>query len=281
MMKIGWIGMGKMGVPMSEKILRAGHDLLVYNRTKEKAKPLIDQGAQFIDSLGSMLEKVEVIFVMISDDDAVEEIFTGDNGLLSSSASGKVIVNMSTITPEMSKKMAERCKAQQLEYIDAPVSGSVKQAEEASLVIIAGGDEDVVDQVRPLLEKIGKAVVYIGEVGTGNAAKLAVNTFLGIVTQGLAETIKFSKSMGVDAATFLNILKAGALGSPYLNIKSDAVLNDNYKAAFTLDHLAKDLRYAKGSGLKGKVGLATHDTFQEAVKEFGDEDVMAILKHLK
>ncbi|UII27476.1 NAD(P)-dependent oxidoreductase [Fulvivirga maritima] len=280
-MKIGWIGLGKMGVPMSEKILNASHDLWVYNRTEEKAKPLVDQGAEFISSPKDMLEQVEVVFVMISDDAAVEEVFAGENGLLSASASGKVIINMSTITPEMSKQMAEKCEAQQLEYIDAPVSGSVKQAKEASLVIIAGGKEKTVDQMKPLLEKIGKAVVYIGEVGTGNAAKLAVNAFLGIVTQGLAETIRFSESMGVDKAVFLNILKSGALGSPYVHIKSEAVLNDNYKAAFTLDHLAKDLRYAKSSGLNGKVGLATHDTFQEAISEFGEEDVMAVLKYLK
>ena len=280
-MKLGWIGLGKMGVPMSEKLINAGHDLIVYNRTADKMKSLTDQGAGTASSPADLLDQSDVVFLMISDDAAVEDVFTGEDGLLKSSAEGKVVINMSTITPDMSKAMAEKCEAKGIDYVDAPVSGSVKQAQEATLVIIAGGKQDVVEKVKPQLELIGKAVVYIGEIGTGNAAKLAVNTFLGIVTQGLAETIEFSKSMGVKTEDFLSILNNSALGSPYIKIKSDAVLQENYNAAFTLEHLSKDLRYAKASGLQGKTGLDTHDSFQDARAAYGDEDVMAIIKHLQ
>ncbi len=279
--KIGWIGLGKMGKPMSEKLLKAGHKLSVYNRTAKKEAPLEKDGASTASNPRQLVEECDIVFLMVSDDDAVREIFTSEEGILAGEVQGKIIVNMSTVSPEVSKEMASGLEEKKAKYVDAPVSGSVKQAEEASLVIIAGGKKEVIDEVKPLLEQIGKAVIYIGDTGHGNAAKLAVNTFLGIVTQGLAEVAQFSEQMGVEKSALFEIINNSALGSSFVKLKGNSILNKDYDAAFTLTHLTKDLRLAKESGLDFPLGNTAYETFKNAEADLGDEDVIAIIKKLK
>lgn len=278
--KIGWIGLGKMGKPMSEKLIRAGYPVKVYNRTKDKEIPLKKEGAETASSPKELFEQVDIVFLMVSDDDAIKDLFSGENGLLKADVSEKIIVNMSTVSPEISREMTEALSKKGNHYVDAPVSGSVKQAEEASLVIIAGGEKPIVEKVRQLLETIGKKMVYIGDAGTGNLTKLAVNTFLGIVTQGLAEVIHFSQAKGVNTEDLLEIINNSALGSPFIKIKGDAVLQDNYQAAFTLNHLTKDLRLATEAGMDTPLGRAAYETFKKAEHDLGKEDVIAIIKKL-
>lgn len=279
-MNIGWIGLGKMGVPMSRQLLKAGHSLAVYNRTTGKEKPLIEQGATSASSPKEILEQNEVVFLMISDDAAVRDVFTGNRGLLSAEASGKVIVNMSTVSPGISREMEKECNRMGNDYLDAPVSGSVPQAEGQELAIIVGGKRSAFEKVKPMLEQLGKSTLHVGNCGTGNATKLAVNTFLGIITEGLAEVINFADQIGVDGEDLMSVINSSSLGSPFVKMKGDAVLQQNYHAAFTLAHLAKDLRLAKGSGLDATVANKVHDLFQEAEPDLGDEDVIAIIKHL-
>lgn len=279
-MQLGWIGLGKMGKPMSEKLIKAGYSLSVYNRSKEKEGPLKKEGATTASSPKELFEETDVVFLMVSDDSAVRDIFTGEKGLLAASSKNKIIVNMSTVSPEVSREMAILLKDKNNHYLDAPVSGSVKQAEEASLVIIAGGETTVFEKVKPLLEIIGKKTIHIGDTGSGNVTKLAVNTFLGIVTQGLAEVIKFSRSKNVKTEDLMDILNNSALGSPFIKIKGDAVLQENYNAAFTLKHLTKDLRLAQEAGFNAPLGNAAYRNFQNAEKELGNEDVISIIKKL-
>ncbi|MDT0644325.1 NAD(P)-dependent oxidoreductase [Zunongwangia sp. F363] len=279
--KIGWIGLGKMGKPMSEKLLKAGYELSVYNRTATKEEPLKQEGASTTSTPKELVEKCDIIFLMVSDDEAVREIFTSEEGILTADVSGKTIINMSTVSPDVSREMAKKLKESSGNYVDAPVSGSVKQAEEASLVVIAAGDKNVVEEVKPLLEKIGKSVIYIGETGLGNAAKLAVNTFLGVITQGLAEVAQFSAQMGIDNKDLMEIINNSALGSPFVKLKGDSILKEDYNAAFTLTHLTKDLRLAKESGLDSPLGNTAYESFKNAEAELGDEDVIAIFKKLK
>lgn len=277
-MEIGWIGLGKMGIPMSEKLIKAGYPVSVYNRTKEKEQRLTKEGATPAKSPKELLEKCDVVFMMVSDDAAVNDIFSGEEGLLAAKTSHKVLVNMSTVSAEISKEMAARLKENGHQYLDAPVSGSVKQAEQASLVIIVGGETSVFEKMKPLLEIIGKKAIYVGDIGSGNLTKLAVNTFLGIVTQGLAEVIKFSATKNIKTEDFLEIINNSALGSPYIGIKGKAVLEENYQAAFTMDHLTKDLKLAKDAGYNGLLGNDTYRTFKDAQSELGEEDVIAIIK---
>lgn len=279
-LNIGWIGLGKMGKPMSQRLIEAGYSIMVYNRTKNKEIPLKEEGAATASSPKELLEKADVVFLMVSDDQAIEDLFSGENGLLYADVREKVVVNMSTVSPAISREMSEALGNRGNFYLDAPVSGSVKQANEASLVIIAGGKRDIFERTKPLLETLGKKAIYTGDTGTGNLTKLAVNTFLGIVTQGLAEVIRFSQTKGVDTEDLLEIINNSALGSPFIKIKGEAVLQENYQAAFTLNHLTKDLRLATEAGMNTPLGTTAYNTFKEAEPDLGKEDVIAIIKRL-
>ena len=279
-MKIGWIGLGKMGKPMSESLVKAGYSVSVYNRTKEKEAPLKKDGAATANSPKELMQETDVVFMMISDDEAVKNVFQGDNGILAADVKDRIVVNMSTVSPGISQEMAAALKKSGNHYMDAPVSGSVKQANEASLVIIAGGEKAIFEKVKPLLETIGKKAILVGDTGAGNVTKLAVNTFLGVVTQGLAEIINFSRSKDINTEDLMDILNNSALGSPFIKIKGDAAMQEDYNAAFTLSHLTKDLRLAQEAGLNAPLGNAAYETYRKAEAELGGEDVIAIIKKL-
>ncbi|UOE48942.1 NAD(P)-dependent oxidoreductase [Mucilaginibacter sp. SMC90] len=279
--KIGWIGLGKMGIPMSQQLIKAGYPLSVYNRSKEKENGFKAQGIGTAVSPALLLNDADVVFIMVSDDKAIHDIFNGSEGLLSSKASGKIIINMSTVSPAISKEMAVACKARGNSYLDAPVSGSVKQAEDAMLVIMVGGEAGAFEQAKPILEKMGKLVMQVGDTGAGNVAKLAINTFLGIVAQGLAETITLAQQNGINAEALTTLIGNSALGSPFIKIKGDAIVNNNYNAAFALKHIAKDLRLAKNLGLATPLGVTAYQTYQDAEAAFGEEDIIAVIKQVR
>lgn len=278
--KIGWIGLGTMGIPMSQQLIKAGYPLTVYNRNKAKEASLKEQGANTASTPAELIRQVDVVVIMVTDDKAIHEIFNGNNGLLNSGASGKTIINMSTVSPAISKQMAELCNEQGNHYLDAPVSGSVKQAETAQLVIMVGGDKAVFEQVKPILTAMGKMANHVGDVGAGNVAKLAINTLLSIQTQGLAEALLLARQNGIEPGTLMELLNNGAMASPYMKIKGEAILNDNYTAAFSLKNIAKDLRLSKDIGLATPLGEAALKTFTEAENKFGDEDLIAVKKYL-
>jgi 3-hydroxyisobutyrate dehydrogenase len=279
--KIGWIGLGIMGILMSKRLIEAGYSLSVYNRTAGKEIAFQDQVVLLAKSPAELITHNDVVMIMVSDDHAVREIFNGTDGLLSSGVSGKVIINMSTVSPEISKEMNNLCLIQGNHYLDAPVSGSVKQAETGTLVVMAGGEEAVFRQVKPLLDVLSKLTIRVGDSGSGNMAKLAVNTLLGIMSQGLSETILFARNQGIRTEDILNVINSSAMGSVYLKIKGDAILNDNFQAAFALKHIAKDLRLAKSNGLNTPLGETVYRTFQDAEAELGEEDIISVIKKLE
>jgi len=278
--KIGWIGLGTMGNPMSQQLIKAGYPVTVYNRTKEKEESILAQGAVTASTPSALIQQTDVIIIMVSDDKAIEDIFYSDNGLLGAKTSGKVIVNMSTVSPAISKKVAAKCIEQGNHYLDAPVSGSVKQAQEGTLVVMVGGDVTPFEQVKPILEKMGKLAMLVGDNGAGNVAKLAINTLLGFAAQGLAEAIILARNNGIDPADLTTLINNSALGSVFGKIKGDAIVNDNYKAAFALKLIAKDLRLAKDIGLSTPLGETVYQTFKQAEAEYGNEDIIAILKYI-
>jgi 3-hydroxyisobutyrate dehydrogenase len=276
----GWIGLGNMGTPMARRLLAAGLPVTVFNRNPAIAEPLRAEGATVAPSPAAVLDAAQVTFLMVSDDQATRELFTGEYGLLQSSATGKLIVNMSTVSPGISQEMAELSRTKGHEYLDAPVSGSVKQAETGQLAIMVGGDEAAFKQAQLLFAHLGKLALRVGPTGAGNNAKLAMNTLLGFQAQGLAESVLFAQQHGLATADLLALIKSSALASVFINIKGEAILNENYQAAFALNLLAKDLRLAKAEGLDSPLANVVHQTFQEAEPTTGDEDVIAILKHL-
>ena len=279
--RIGWIGLGTMGTPMSQRLLKAGYPVSVYNRTSGKADLLISQGADMVLSPEQLMKQTDVIIIMVSDDQAIKEIFEAKNGLLQSGMRDKIIINMSTVSPEISREMAGKCLQQANHYLDAPVSGSLKQAESGELVVMVGGDENVFTAVKPILDVLGKLTIRVGESGAGNTAKLAVNTLLGIMSQGLTESIVFARENGIETQDLLNIIHNSAMGNTYFRIKGDAILQNNFRPAFALKHIAKDLRLARACGLDTPLGETVYKSFQEAESDLGDEDIIAVIKSIE
>jgi len=278
--KIGWIGLGTMGNPMSQQLIKAGYPVTVYNRTKEKEDAIKAQGATTAPSPSALIQHTDVVIIMVSDDKAIKDIFYGDDGLLGAKTSSKVIINMSTVSPAISKEVAAKCLEQGNHYLDAPVSGSVKQAQEGTLVVMVGGDAAAFEQVKPVLEKLGKLAMLVGNNGAGNVAKLAINTLLGIAAQGLAEAVILARNNGIDPSDLTTLINNSALGSAFGKIKGGAIVSNNYKAAFALKLIAKDLRLAKDINLSTPLGDTVYQTFQQAEAEYGNEDIIAIIKQV-
>ncbi|WP_069659041.1 NAD(P)-dependent oxidoreductase [Arcticibacter eurypsychrophilus] len=278
--KIGFIGLGIMGAPMSLNLIKAGFSVAIYNRTKAKEEALKAEGASVASSPAALMQENEVIIIMVTDDEAIKHLFTDENGLLSANVSAKTIINMSTVSPVISREMAVLCKQQGNEYIDAPVSGSVKQAESGQLVIMVGGERSAFGQVKPILNYLGKLTLFVGSHGAGNTAKLAINTLLAIQAQGLAEATVFARDKGIELEDLFKMINNSAIGSTFIKIKSNLILEENYRPAFALKNIVKDLRLAKAEGLNSPLANAAYDTFQQAEPTYGEEDIIAVIKQI-
>lgn len=279
--KIGWIGLGNMGNPMVKNLLKANYEVTVYNRTKDKEQELINLGATSAKSPQELIKNCDIVFTMLTNDDAVKEVFLNENGLLSEPVTGKLIINMSTISPETSKYLATISGKHQIDFLDAPVSGSVKPAQDGTLIILIGGSPENHERAKPLFDILGKLSLLLGEVGVGSAAKLAINYFLALNIQGLAETVLFAEKNGVSRENMLTIVNEGACGNGITNIKTASLLSNHYPVAFPLKLLYKDLNLAKGEGLDSPLFRPLFESFQQAKDNgLGDEDVMAIIKSL-
>jgi 3-hydroxyisobutyrate dehydrogenase len=279
MLPIGWVGLGNMGTAIVQNLLKNKVTVHVYNRTKEKEADVLQAGALSQENLQQLVHNSSIIFTMVSDDEAVKEVYSQ---LLSHSPSGKIFVDMSTVSPQTSRHLAEICNNNRNDFIDAPVSGSVKPAEDGTLIIMAGGPAEAFEKVKPLFDIIGKLALHLGENGSGSSAKLAINYLLGLNLQGLAETVLFARHNGIKTEDILTIINEGALSNGITKGKSPFILNNKFPPAFALKHLAKDLRLADEQGLQTPLFQPLLHSFQEALQNgLGEEDVMAIFKYLQ
>ena len=280
-LSLGWIGLGHMGNPIVKNLLRAGFSVTVYNRTKGKDTEVVSAGATTADTARQLAENCDVILTMVSDDDAVKQIFSGEDGLLSTSLAGKLIIDMSTVSPQTSRELNDLCKNSGADFLDAPVSGSVKPAQDATLIVMVGGEAGAYNKAQPVFDAMSKLAMHLGESGTGSSAKLAINYFLAVTMQGLSETVLFARTLGIDTADMLTIVNEGACSSGITKIKSQNILDDNFSAAFPLKHLAKDLRLAYEQGLDSPLISPILNSYQSAFnKGYGDDDAIAIFKFL-
>ncbi|MBS1665175.1 MAG: NAD(P)-dependent oxidoreductase [Bacteroidetes bacterium] len=282
MQRIGWIGLGNMGIPMAKNLLKAGFELTVYNRTAAKAASLTDMGARLADSPSALWKNADTVIIMVSDDKAALQVLEGPHGLLHGAGAGKTVINMSTVSPATGRHMAGDLAAKGAEYLDAPVSGSVKPAELAQLIVLAGGKREVFEAAKPIFEKLGKISFYMGGQGAGNSAKLAINMLVAFNMQGLAETIHFARENGIAPAEMMAIINESAVGNGFSKLKTPNLVNDEHPAAFALQHMAKDLRLAKEEGMNGPAGLAVEESYRKAAAAgLGELDLSAILKFLE
>jgi 3-hydroxyisobutyrate dehydrogenase len=286
-----------MGMPMAKNLLKAGFEVTVYNRTAAKAAPLREAGARLAASAAAIWADANVVITMVSDDGALREIHQGKEGLLAGAPGGagrdgaaggagqqgrKLVIDMSTVSPETSRELAAAMAAKGIDYLDAPVAGSVKPAELGQLVIMAGGKKEVYESALPIFGRLGKASFLLGEQGAGNIAKLAINTLLAFNMQGLAESVLFAKEKGILPEAMLAVIGESALANPLIKMKSANLAEGNFQAAFALKHLAKDLRLALGQGLHTPGGITLHDSYQQALAVgWGEKDIAAIFPFLE
>jgi 3-hydroxyisobutyrate dehydrogenase len=279
--RIGWAGLGNMGIPMVKNLVKAGFDVTVYNRTTTKAQTLkVETGVRVVGSPKELTAYADIIVTMVSDDAALKEIYQSPNGILAGTIPANLLaIDMSTVSPDTTKELAALCRAKGIGYLDAPVSGSVKPAEDAQLIIMAGGGEEDFEAAKPVFECLGKAAYLMGENGSGNYAKLAINTFLGITLQGLTEAVVFARKNGISAESLLPLINNGPIGSVITKMKSSNILENNFKPAFALHLLNKDIGLAKAQGLNSPMGNALAESLQTAMqKGYGNEDMSAIIK---
>ncbi|HMI98366.1 MAG TPA: NAD(P)-dependent oxidoreductase [Gaiellaceae bacterium] len=241
---IGFVGLGAMGSRIAARLLESGHQVYGTNRTRAKAETLVERGLVWRDTPREVTEAAEVIFSMVTDDAALEAINSGSDGILAGLAPGKVYVDMSTVSPHVSRELAERVWALGAEMLDAPVSGSLPAAEGGSLTIMVGGGEEPFTQVEPILQELGATVTRIGENGQALLLKLAVNISLAVQMLAFSEGVLLAERGGIDRALAVDVLTQSAVGSPMLKSRGPFVLAQPETPLFDVGLMSKDLDLA-------------------------------------
>jgi 3-hydroxyisobutyrate dehydrogenase-like beta-hydroxyacid dehydrogenase len=242
---IGFIGLGAMGSRIAGRLLDAGHRVYGTNRTRSKAQPLIERGLQWRDTPREVAEASDVVFSMVTDDDALEAISAGPDGLLAGLRPGQVYVDMSTVSPQVSTQLAGRVGARGARMLDAPVSGSIPQAQSGTLAIMVGGDPLAFEWVEPLLRELGLTVTHIGPNGQGLLVKLAINISLAVQTLAFSEGLLLAERAGVNPEVAAEAMSTSSIGSPMLQARVPLLLDLPETALFDVSLADKDIRLAR------------------------------------
>jgi 3-hydroxyisobutyrate dehydrogenase/glyoxylate/succinic semialdehyde reductase len=282
-MKIGFIGLGIMGSRMAANLQKHGYSLVVFNRTRAKAQPLIDNGATFADSPAKVAEQVETLFTMLAHPDAVERAALGPNGFLSHLRPNSLWVDCSSVNPSFSKKMAAEAAQGEVRFVDAPVTGSAPVAAEGTLVFWVGADTADLERIRPLLLGMGSKIVHAGGHGAGTSMKMVVNLLLGNAMATFAEGMALGEGLGLSSKMLLDSLLGMPAVPPFLASKRKKIESGNYEAEFPLRWMQKDMHLASVSAYEAGVAMpltnVTKEIYRMAMRGGHDtEDFSAIYK---
>lgn len=285
-MKVGFVGLGIMGSRMAGNLLKKGHELVVYNRTKDKAGPLIAQGAVFLESPRKVAESVSVIITMLSTPDAVTDSAMGKDGFLAHLRKGSLWIDCSTMNPSYSRKMADECRERGVHFMDAPVAGSKIPAEQAQLIFFAGGEKEDVEFSRPLLDAMGKAVIHIGGHGMGTSMKMVNNLLLAGAMAAFSEGLVLGETLGISREVLFNALLASPVSAPFLALKKPLIESGDFDAQFPLKWMHKDLQLASATAYECGVAMpashAVKEAFALALRDgLGEKDFAALYQYLR
>ncbi|MDR0720781.1 MAG: 2-hydroxy-3-oxopropionate reductase [Treponema sp.] len=242
-MTIGFIGIGIMGRPMAKNLIKAGYRLVVYDKFT-KFDDLTAMGAEGASSNKEVASKSDVVITMLPNSPQVKEAILGEGGVTEGIASGKIVVDMSSIAPAVSREVGEALKAKGVAFLDAPVSGGEPKAIDGTLAIMVGGDQKIFDTVKPILEKMGSSVVLVGDIGAGNVTKLANQIVVALNIAAVSEAFVLAAKAGVDPAKVFDAIKGGLAGSTVMNAKVPMILDGNFKPGFRIELHIKDLQNA-------------------------------------
>ena len=241
MKNIGMVGLGIMGLPMAKNLLAAGYQVTGYDRHAAALTQLVESGGTAANSVAEAVQGADVFITMVPDSPQVKDVVYAEGGLLDNSSPGLVYIDMSSIRPDVAAEVAASCRELGIRPLDAPVSGGEKGAIEASLSIMVGGDQVDFDQALPILQALGKTVVYLGPSGSGQTVKAANQLIVGGTYQLVAEAIVFLEAYGVDTAAALKVLTGGLAGSRILEIKGESMLRRDFQPGFRIDLHHKDM----------------------------------------
>ena len=281
--KIGWIGLGQMGVPMVTRLLDNGLDVGIYNRSPEKTQALQEKGATAYPDITALIQNHEVIFLMVSDYAAICDILNEDVRAL---LSGKIIINMSTIAPSENLAVQQLVEAAGGRFAEAPVSGSVAPATNGTLLILFGGDADILAPLQQAFSFLGKKTFHFGGVGKGSGAKLVLNSLLGIFGEAYSEAMLMARQFEIDTDTMIEAIGGSAMDSPMFQTKKSLWAEETFPAAFMLKHASKDLNLACAEMAEAKRSLPAVETAAESYRSavaagFGEADVSGVYLDLK
>lgn len=255
-LRVGFIGIGRMGLPMARNVLAAGFPLTVFNRTPERCEPLAAAGAAVATTPRELAAASDVVVTMVADAAAVRALLEGPDGILTGAAPGLVLAEMSTIGPLAARELAALCAEHGVEMLDAPVSGSTAVAETAGLAVMVGGEAAAFERARPVLAAISKAQFHLGPSGAGAAVKVGLNVIIAATTVAVSEALVLAEEAGVEREAAYEVIGSSAVASPFVEYKRAAFLDpDGTPTAFALELMAKDLGLARALGERDGVPL--------------------------
>jgi len=275
MANVGYVGLGVMGGRMAERLIDKGHTVTDYNRTRAKAEWLVDKGLRWAETPRDVVASSDVTFTMVTDSHALEAVADGTDGLLAGMAPGRVLVDMSTVSPAISRDLAERVRARGADMLDCPVSGSVLTLEQGKLTMMVGGERAVYERVSPLLLDIGPKATYVGGNGMAVSMKIALNLSIGVQLLAFSEGVLLAEKSGIDRKTAVEVFTNSALASPMLGYRGAFVLNLPDEAWFNVKMMQKDTTLALEMGRALGVPLPTTaiaNQFLTAARGIGLED---------
>ncbi|OGR41873.1 MAG: hypothetical protein A2X35_11215 [Elusimicrobia bacterium GWA2_61_42] len=284
--RIGFVGLGIMGRAMAMNLVKAGFQVTVYNRTRQRTMEFADLGCDVAATPRALAKAADTVIIMVSDTTAMDAVMEGPEGVLSAFSGGNTLINMSTLSPAYTAALAKKCYTAGVSFLDCPVSGSKPAAESGQLVILAGGEKTAVEKNGPVLKAMSRAVVYAGPAPAGTALKLCVNLIVAQLTTALAEAAVLASAQGLDPALIFETLAANpALNCGYFGLKKENILKMDFSPAFPLKHMLKDARFMLAEAAARKIELPVTAAAEAlmsraAASGYGDKDLSAVLLNL-
>jgi len=257
MAHLGYVGLGAMGGLMAARLIDKGHIVTGYNRTKSKAQPLIDRGMRWADSPREVAQAADAVFVMVTNSAALEAVAHGPDGLLAGLGAGKLLIDMSTVAPAVSRALAAEVKAQGSDMVDAPVSGSVITLQQGKLSVMVGGEQASFDRAKPLLGDVGQRVTHVGPNGLALSMKIAINLSLAVQMLAFSEGLLLAEKSGIPRAVAVDVMTHSVIGSPMVQYRGPMVLDMPDEAWFDVNMMQKDMMLALDMGRQLSVPLPT------------------------
>ncbi len=286
-MRVAFVGLGVMGYPMAGFLAAAGHEVTVYNRTAQKARAWCDEHPGMLaDTPAGAAENAEIVFVCVGNDDDVRSVILGDVGVLKGIASGSVIVDHTTASAKVAREVYEAAKKQQVDFLDAPLSGGQAGADSGQLTIMVGGDEEVYQHVLPVMDCYAKACTLIGEAGCGQKAKMVNQICIAGIVQGLSEALHFAKRADLDITAVIGAISKGAAQSWQMENRWQTMVNDEFDYGFAVEWMRKDLKIALDEARRVGANLSMTqqvDGYYAEVEQLGGSrwDTSSLIKRLE